>query len=116
MAANAPPTPPAPTRSTLIREPTPSKARARRSGNGGTSVDACLLPDVAHDVLDPRVVLEAVHRQVLAVAAVLEAAVGHLRDDRDVGVDPDRAEVELLRHPHGPSVVLGPDAGGEPVV
>ena len=50
--------------------------------------------DVRHHVLDARVVLEPVHRQVLAVAAVLEAAVRHLGDERDVGVDPDAAEVQ----------------------
>ena len=44
--------------------------------------------DVAHHVLDAGVVLEAVHRQVLAVAGVLEPAVRHLGDERDVGVDP----------------------------
>ena len=42
-------------------------------GRGG------LVADVVHDVLDPGVVLEAVHRQVLAVPGVLEAAVRHLR-------------------------------------
>src|SRR5918992_993588 len=50
--------------------------------------------DVRHDVLDARVVLESVDRQVLAVAGVLEAAVRHLRDQGDVRVDPDAAEVE----------------------
>src|SRR5688572_20778029 len=58
IEANAPPTPPAPT----------SRILTGRS-----------LPDVGHDVLDARVVLEAVHRQVLAVAGLLEAAVRHLR-------------------------------------
>src|SRR5690606_41925268 len=53
-----------------------------------------LLADVAHDVLDARVVLEAVHRQVLAVPRVLEAAVRHLRDERDVRVDPHDPEVQ----------------------
>src|SRR6185295_5838686 len=71
--------------------------------------------DVGHDVLDPRVLLEAVHRQVLAVARVLEAAVRHLRHDRDVGVDPDAAEVEALGHPHRAAVVARPDRGREPV-
>src|SRR3984885_358991 len=75
-----------------------------------------LLADVAHDVLDAGVVLEAVHGQVLAVAGVLEAAVRHLGDDRDVGVDPYRAEVQPLGHPHGAGVVRGPDAGGQAVL
>src|SRR5260370_7864309 len=72
--------------------------------------------DVAHDVLDAGVVLKAVHGQVLAVPGMLEPAVRHLRHDRDVGVDPHRAEVQALGHPHGAAVVLGPHARGEPVL
>src|SRR5919112_406170 len=96
IEANAPPTPPAPT----------SRILTRRSSRA----------DVGHHVLDARVVLQPVHREVLAVAGVLEAAVRHLRDDRDVGVDPHRSEVEPLGHPHRPAVVLGPDAGGQAVL
>src|SRR6185437_16294628 len=54
--------------------------------------------------------------QVLAVPTVLEPAVWHLGDQRDVRVDPDAAEVELLRHPHGAAVVAGPHTGGEAVL
>src|SRR5579875_404995 len=54
--------------------------------------------EVAHHVLDARVVLEPVHRQVLAIARMLEAAVRHLRHQRDVRVDPHAAEVEAARH------------------
>src|SRR5829696_152271 len=72
--------------------------------------------DVGHHVLDPGVVLEAVHRQVLAVAGVLEAAVRHLGDQRDVGVDPHAAEVQALGHPHRPAVVPGPDRGRQAVL
>src|SRR5262245_13813712 len=72
--------------------------------------------DVGHDVLDAGVVLESVHRQVLAVTAVLETPVRHLGNDRDVRVDPDTPEVELPAHPHGPAEVLRPDAGGEAVL
>jgi tetratricopeptide (TPR) repeat protein len=71
---------------------------------------------VAHHVLDAGVVLEAVHGQVLAIAGVLEATVWHLGDDRDVGVDPHRAEVQAAGHPHRATVVLGPDAGGQTVL
>src|SRR3954462_13024185 len=71
---------------------------------------------MAPHVLDARVVLEPVHRQVLAVPRVLEAAVRHLRHERDVGVDPHGAEVELLGHPHRAGVVLGPDARGQAVL
>src|SRR6476469_9411565 len=96
MAVNAEPTPPAPTSSILMVW--------------------WSFADVGHHVLDAGVVLQAVHREVLPVAGVLEAAVRHLRDERDVRVDPHRTEVEQPRHPHRPTVVLGPDAGGEAVL
>src|SRR3954462_6137284 len=64
--------------------------------------------DRGHHVLDPGVVLQPVHRQVLAVTGVLEATVWHLGDQRDVRVDPDTAEVQPLRHPHRPAEVLRP--------
>ena len=47
-----------------------------------------------HHVLDARVLLQRVHRQVLAVARLLEAAVRHLGHQRDMAVDPHAAEVE----------------------
>ena len=53
-----------------------------------------LAVEVGHDVLDAGVVVEAVRRQVLAVARLLVATVGHLGDERDVGVDPHATEVE----------------------
>src|SRR5450631_4209901 len=81
-----------------------------------TATVYCLTLDVGHDVLDAGVVLEAVHGQVLAIATVLEAAVRHLGDDGDVGVDPHAAEVHLSRHPHGPAEVPGPHAAGQPVL
>src|SRR6185436_20463483 len=68
-----------------------------QSGSPSRSVS---LTDRAHHVLDARVVLEPVHREVLAVAGVLEAAVRHLGHERDVAVDPHAAEVEPLRHSH----------------
>src|SRR5919112_4013445 len=72
--------------------------------------------EVRHNVLYAGVVLQAVHREVFAVAGVLEATVGHLRDERDVGVDPHAPEVEPPAYPHRPSVVRGEDAGGEAVL
>src|SRR5277367_1864875 len=71
--------------------------------------------DVGHDVLDPRVVLEAVHGQVLAVAGALEAAVRHLGDERDVGIDPDHSEIQPPGDAHRASVIPRPDAGAEAV-
>jgi len=66
--------------------------------------------DVAHNVLYTRVIVESVHRQVLAVARLLEATMRHLSHDWNVGVDPDAAKVKRLGHPHCPPVVLSPDA------
>src|SRR5215469_384588 len=69
-----------------------------------------------HHVLDARIVLEPVHRQVLAVPGALEATVRHLGDQRDVRVDPDAAEVQPPRHPHRAPMVRGPDRGRQPVL
>src|SRR5262249_3128543 len=104
-----------------IRRPTPRiAARAAsaaicpsitlrvRARPGPVSLSMVCLVERRHHVLDARVVLEPVHRQVLAVAGLLEAAVRHLGDQRDVGVDPDAAEVQPARHPHGPAVVGRP--------
>src|SRR5215470_13443521 len=96
--------------------------RYNRFSNTVTTIDnvpvapAWSVTDAAHHVLDARVVLESVHRQVLAVTGVLEPPVRHLGDERDVGVDPDGAEVQLPGHPHGPAVVPGPDARGQAVL
>src|ERR1700730_16602814 len=46
---------------------------------------------------------------------MLEASMGHLRHQRNVGVDPDAPEVQGTSHPHGASVVVSPHAGGETV-
>src|SRR6185369_9939276 len=95
-------------------EPTPrATAATRRLCRSSDDISNL---DVVHDVLDAGVVLQAVHGQILAVAGALEAAMRHLGDQRDVCVDPDAAEVEALGHPHGATVVPGPDAGGETVL
>ena len=67
-------------------------------------------------MLDSGVVVEAVGREVLAVAGVLEATVRHLRDERNVRVDPHAAEIEVLGESHRAGVVPGPDARREPVL
>src|SRR4249919_3359400 len=95
MAVNAEPTPPAPTSRILM---------------------VWSFADVGHHVLDAGVVLQAVHREVLAVARVLEAAVRHLGDDRDVAVDPHAAEVQPAGDPHGAAVVPGPHRRREAVL
>src|SRR4029450_7244331 len=75
-----------------------------------------------HDVLDPGVVLqpgeggvfavtgglEPTGGDVVAVPGVLGPPAGHLGHERDVGVDPDTAEVQPAADPHGPAVVAGP--------
>jgi len=60
-------------------------------------------------MLDAGVILKAVARKILAVPRALEAAVRHLGNDRDVGVDPDASEVKGLGHAHRGAVILGPD-------
>src|SRR4051812_33130785 len=66
---------------------------------------------VLHDVLDARVVLQRVARQVLAEAGSAVAAVRHLADDRDVVVDPDTARAELSSRAQRAVHVAGPDRG-----
>jgi hypothetical protein len=62
---------------------------------GSATEDLALPSSVAdHHVLELGVVLDGVERHVLAVAALLEPAVGHLRHQGDVVVDPDGAELQ----------------------
>jgi hypothetical protein len=65
--------------------------------------------EVGHHMLDAGVILKAVVGQILAISASLEATMWHLSNDRDVGVDPDAAEVKGLGHTHRATVVFGPD-------
>src|SRR3990170_3276120 len=62
------------------------------------------------DVLELRVLLEAVHREVLPEAALLVAAVWHLAHERQVLVDLRGAEAHCIRHAEGLVDVLRPDA------
>src|ERR1051325_10318845 len=71
--------------------------------------------EFCHHVLDLGVVLEGVRAQVLAVAGLLVAAVRHLRDQRDVIVDPDRPELELARGVRRAADIARPDRRGQPV-
>ena len=66
-----------------------------------------------HHVLDARVVVEAVAERSCR-NPVAEAAVRHLGDERDVGVDPHAPEVELAGEPVGGAVVAGPDLAARP--
>src|ERR1035437_7149963 len=70
----------------------PGGLDAARGGTAPSPPDRSV--ERGHDVLDPGVVLEPVHRQVLAVTGVLEAAVRHLGDQREGGFDPEAAEVQ----------------------
>ena len=60
-------------------------------------------------MLDTGVILEAVVREILAVSAALKSTVRHLGHHRDVGVNPDAAEVKGLGKAHRATMVLGPD-------
>src|SRR5688572_27274781 len=92
----------------------PYATTALRYGACGWSGEA-MSAQACHDVLDDRVVLEAVHREVLAVAGLLEAAVRHLAHERQVVVDPHAAEAHRLRHPQRAADVARPHAAGQPV-
>src|SRR5215831_2623357 len=69
-----------------------------------------------HYVLDLRVLLERIDRHVLSIAALLVSAVRHLVHERDVRVDPYRAEPQLAAHAQRAADVPRPDRGGEAVV
>src|SRR6266508_4532753 len=71
--------------------------------------------DLCHHMLDLRVVGERVNGQVLAVAGLLEAAVRHLGDKRNVVVDPDGPELELPGRVQCATDVARPDRGREAV-
>src|ERR1700722_2707616 len=71
--------------------------------------------DIAHHVFDPGVILESVHREILAVPGMLVATVRHLRHERDVRVDPDTPEVEGAGHAHRAAVLASPDTRRETV-
>ena len=67
-------------------------------------------------MLDLGVVLKRIGAHVLAVARLLEAAVRHLRCQRDVVVDPDAAEAKRAGGAHGAADVARPDARRKAVV
>ena len=60
-------------------------------------------------MLDAGVVVKAIGRQILAITRVLEASVRHFGSQWDVGVYPDRSEVEVLGKAHSSGVVVSPD-------
>ena len=68
-----------------------------------------LTVEVDHHVLNARVVIECIHREVFAVARLLVATVWHLGHHWDVGVYPHATEVKILRHAHGSAEVTSPD-------
>src|SRR6185295_3248524 len=71
--------------------------------------------EVDHHMLNLGVVLERVDGKILAVAGLLEAAVRHLGDERDVVVDPDAAELERVGDSHRAADVTRPHRGRQPV-
>src|SRR6202158_4819524 len=62
------------------------------------------------------VVLERVHRQVLAVARALEAAVWHLADPRKMSVDPAAAVLQPGGDLHAARDVARPDGRGQTIL
>src|SRR5215211_3811778 len=101
----------------------PKASAARKAGTNGlvtTTVRLAAesrryLRQAQHHVLDVAVVLERVDREVLAVARLPVAAVGHLGGQRDVVVDPHAAEAQGVGDPVGAGDVAGPDRGREAV-
>ena len=61
-------------------------------------------------MLDSRVILEAVGGEIFAISRALKATMRHFGNQRNMGVDPDAAEVKGLCHAHRGSVVGGPHA------
>ena len=66
--------------------------------------------EVSHDVFDAGVLLKSVSREVFAGAGVLKAAMRHLSNHWDVGVDPNATKIKGLGHSHRPTMILGPNA------
>ena len=60
-------------------------------------------------MLDSGVILETIAGEVFAITTALISTVRHLGHKWNVGIDPDAAEVEGLRHSHRSAMVLGPD-------
>src|SRR5512146_297981 len=69
-----------------------------------------------HDVIDLRILLGRIDPYVMSVAALLVDAVRHLVHERDVRVDPYRAELQLAGHARHVADVPRPDRGGEAIV
>src|SRR4249920_2644789 len=105
----------------------PSPVRHSPFTRNGRTVIASSLPSVhfcrplarsvegPHHVLDLRVVLQRVHRHVLAVPALLVAAVRHLGGDHEVRVHPHGPVLEASSHPHRAARVARPHGRREPV-
>src|SRR4051794_37252945 len=90
----------------------PTKSRSDSSGAEDEGI-ADLGRQVEHRVLHAQVFHQALDPALAAVAAPLDAAERRLGGGGPVGVDPDRAGVELPRDRVRPGDVLGPEAGGE---
>src|SRR5579883_2722311 len=66
-------------------------------------------------MLDLRVLLEGIHRHVLADAALFVAAMRHLGGQRKVIVDPDGASLDGAAGAHGLENVTRPDGGRQTI-
>ena len=72
--------------------------------------------ELGHDVLDACILLEAIRAQVLAVAALLEAPMRHLRHQGNVRVDPHAPKVKRPGAAQGLAVISGPHTAREAVL
>ena len=68
-----------------------------------------------HHMLELGVLVEAVLRQLLAVAGLSETTKWHFRCGEDLLTDPDRSEIQVLRQTHRPAEIGCPYAGGQAV-
>ena len=62
------------------------------------------------------VLFQPVHRHILAIAGLFHAAVGHLRGQHEVGVDPGAAILQGGGTGHRLADILSPDGGGEAIL
>src|SRR5436309_2988514 len=85
------------------------------AASGCARAATAALAQARHHVLDDGVVLERVDAEILAIAGLLEAAMGHLGDERDVVVDPHAAEAQRFGYAQRTSDIAGPHRGGQAV-
>ena len=66
-------------------------------------------------MLDARVVLKAIKRQVFAVSGMFKPTVRHLCHEGNVAVNPHCAKVQTFSKAHCPPMIFGPHTGGQTI-